>query len=318
MADVAAAATPTPGGASPEGSTTPAAPQTTAPTTGTDTTPKVEAAAPPPEPRTYKRKINGKEESLNADEIDKAAKLLGLEPSDLLRGSQLAKAAYEKFEQARALEQRFGKYKDQDPWEVVRELKGIKDDGELDRLAEQRLIAKLQREAQMAQLTPEQQRYEQERQQYEAQRTKDQAERKAFEQQRLEAQAQAVRSQMEPAIIAEMEKAGLPKTTEAVRAVVNQLQMQHKYGIPLDYAAAVRDAQDQFIAPTSAILAKMGPEALMKALGKDAIDAILRHSIAQKGGPSGQAPAPAQPGPPAQPAKRTWMTTKEWDAEFLR
>ena len=317
MADVVAAATPTTGGASPEGSTEAPQSATSPATMPTDKADGIKAPDAPAEPRTYERKVNGKSEKISADEIDKAAKLLGLEPSELMRGSQLAKAAYEKFEQARKLEQQFARYKDQDPWAVIKELRGLKDDGELDRMAEQRLIAKLQNEAQMAQLTPEQQQYERDRQVWEAQKAKDQAERKAFQEQQLAQQATEVRNRMEPAIISEMEKAGLPKTTEAVRAVVDQLQKQHKYGIPLDFTAAVRDAQEQFITPTSSILAKMGPEALIRHLGKDAVDAILRHSIAQKGGPQSQ-PVPTTPAAPAGEKPRTWLTTKEWNDQYLR
>ena len=311
MADVAAAATPTTGGASSEGSST--APQTdTAPSLGGDTTPKVEAA---PEPRTYERKINGKSEKISADEIDKAAKLLGLEPSDLMRGSQLAKAAYEKFEAARKIEQQYARYKDQDPWTIAKEIRGLKDE-DLDGLAEQRLIAKLQREAQLSQLTPEQQQYERQRIDFERQRMEFQAQQKAAQEQALASQATEMRGRMEPAIISEMEKAGLPKTPQAVRAVVDQLQTQHKYGIPLDFAAAVRDAQEQFITPTSAILSKMSPEALVKALGQDAVNAILRHSIAQKGGPQSQ-PIPTGPAP-TQAAPNRGMSPKEWDAAYLK
>ena len=138
MADVVAAATPTTGGASSEGSSAPQS-TTPAPDKAPDTPLKdgleAKEAAPAPEPRTYKRKINGKEEVLNADEVDKAAKLLGLYPADLLQGSQLKRAAYEKFEAARKIEQQFAKYKDQDPWAIAKEIKGLKDE-DLDSLAE--------------------------------------------------------------------------------------------------------------------------------------------------------------------------------------
>lgn len=324
MADAAPTATPTTGGASSEGTTsaapstttTPsqaAVPASTAPSDGAP--PTGQEAAPATEPRVYERKINGKVEKLNADEIDKAAKLLGLEPQDLLRGSQLAKAAYEKFEAARKLQDQFDGLKGKDPWSLAREIHGL-DDAALDKLAEQRLIAKLQSEARLAQLTPEQQQYERERMEYERQRSEFQAQQKAAQEQAMAAQATEVRNRMEPMIIGEMEKAGLPKTPQAVRAVVAQLEVQHRYGIPLDFAAAVRDAQSEFINPTAAVLGKMTPEQLVKVLGKEAVDGILRHSISQKPNP---AATPIQPGPtPAKEPSRTWLTTKEWNDQYLK
>ena len=319
MADAAAVATPTDGGAQP--GTQDAAPQQ-APvvqdakageTTSPGSDPKQETKAA--EPRVYERKINGKAEKIPADVVDAAAKALGLEPAELLRGTQLAKAAYEKFEEARRIQQQLEGFKGKDPWDLVKEARGMKDD-DLDALAEQRLIAKLQREAQLSQLTPAQQEYERQRVEFERQRAEFAAQQKAAQESALTAQATQIRNQMEPTILAAVEQAGLPRTPEAVRAVVAQLQTQHKYGLPLDVQAAVRDAQSQFVQPTAAMLAKMAPEQLVKMLGKDAVDAILRHSIAQKGGPtSQQVPKPAEV---PQERPRTWMTTKEWDAAYLK
>ena len=319
MADAAAVATPTDGGAQP--GTQDEAPQqapvvqdtkageTVSPGSETKQEPK------PAEPRVYERKINGKAEKIPADVVDAAAKALGLEPSDLLRGTQLAKAAYEKFEEARRIQQQMEGFKGKDPWDLVKEARGMKDE-DLDALAEQRLIAKLQREAQLSQLTPEQQAYERQRVEFERQKAEFAAQQKAAQDAALTAQATQVRNQMEPAILSAIEQAGLPKTPEAVRAVVAQLQTQHKYGLPLDVQAAVRDAQSQFVQPTAAMLAKMGPEQLVKYLGKDAVDAILRHSIAQKGGPTSQ-PVPKPPDAP-QEKPRSWLTSKEWDAKYLK
>ncbi|HET9554909.1 MAG TPA: hypothetical protein VFP50_18230 [Anaeromyxobacteraceae bacterium] len=317
MADVAAAATPTTGGASPETNST-------AQTNSSQQDPQAQGAtpgegaqqqAPVAEPRFYERKINGKAEKIPADDIDKAAKALGLDPQELLRGTQLAKASYERFEAARKLQDQFNGLKGKDPWTIAKEMQGL-DDAALDRLAEQRLIAKLQNEARLSQLTPEQQQYERQRLEFERQRAEFAEQQRAAQEQALSVQATEMRSQMEPMIISEMEKAGLPKTPAAVRAVVDQLQTQHRHGLPLDFAEAVRSAQDQFINPTAEVLGKMPPEQLVKLLGKEAVDAILRHSIAQKPTPESRPIQP--PTAPAQEKPRTWMTTKEWNDQYLK
>jgi len=278
MAETAAAATPTTdGGAQPA---EPQDPKAIAPETAkAETEPKKEEAAP--EPRFYERKINGKAEKIPADVLDKAAEVLGLDPAELLRGTQLAKAAYSKFEEARKLQAQWEAAQKEDPWGLAKSVKGMTDE-QIDEMAIQRVIAKMNREAELEKLTPEQRAYEAKRQEIEA-RAKDVERREAaIKEQVLSQQAAAVRDRLEPMIIGAIEKAGLPKTPEAVRAVVSQLELQHKYGIPLDVDAAVREAQSGFVEPSAAMLSKMGPEQLIKMLGKEAVDAILRHSVSAK------------------------------------
>jgi hypothetical protein len=292
---------------------TPAAPPAQAPA-GKETAPATEAPKTE-EQRFYDLKINGKAEKVPADVLDAAAKALGMEPSELMRGTQLHRAAYAKFEEARKVQQQLEAAQKLDPWDLAKQIRGLKDE-DLDRLAEERLIAKLQREAQIASLTPEQQAYE-------AQRVKFENEKREFERQKVEAeqkavaeQAAVIRDRLETEVIAGLEAAGMPKTPDAVRAVVTELQRQHKYGIPLDVGAAIRDAQAGFVTPTAAMLGKMPPEKLVALLGKDAYEALLRYSIAQKGADT--RPPPGQP--PAKPGEpvRKWVTTKEFDELYLK
>lgn len=297
---------------------TPAAPPSqapagkeTAPATGEPKAPEVAT----PEPRFYDRKINGKAERIPADVVDAAAKALGLEPSELLRGSQLASAAYGKFEEARRIQAQFEAARKLDPWDLAKQVRGLKDE-DLDRLAEERLIAKLQREAQVAALTPEQQDYERQRLKFEQDRRDFEKQKADAEQKAISEQAAVIRERLETDVIGALESAGMPKTPDAVRAVVTELERQHKYGIPLDVQAAVRDAQASFVTPTAAMLSKMPPEKLIALLGKDAYDAILRHSIAQKGADT-RPPVKQEPAKPGEP-KRTYLTTKEWDEAYLK
>jgi hypothetical protein len=64
------------------------------------------------------------------------------------------------------------------------------------------------------------------------------------------------------------------------------------------------------------MLGKMPPEKLVALLGKDAYEALLRYSIAQKGADTKPLPA-QQPAKPAEPARK-WMTTREWEDAYLK
>lgn len=324
MAESAAAATPTgDGGASPEGSddgsgtadVAGVAPASEKPNTGTPK-PGADAAGaekPVAEPRTYKRKINGREETIPADAIDAAAKALGLDPQDLLNGSQLKKAAYERFEAARKEAERVERLKGlKDPRAIAREMLGM-DEAAYRKHAEEFLLSELAREQQMAALTPEQQQYETQRQKFEAERAEFERQKAEAKEAQMVEQAQAAQARLEPAILGAIDKAGLPRTPAAVRAVVAELKAQVRYGLPLDVDAAVRDAQDGFVKPTAAILSKMPPEKLIELLGKDAYDGILRHSIAKKG----EAPAPVAQAQ-SKPEPDRLLTPKEWDELYMR
>jgi hypothetical protein len=319
MADAAAAATPTDtGGASSAGSGTEsqAAPVVQDSKTGETTSPGGEQKAAeqkPAEPKTYKRKINGREESIPADAIDAAAKALGIDAQDLLNGSQLKKAAYEKFEAARKEAERVEKLKaSKDPRAIARELLGM-DEAAYRKHAEDFLLAELQREQQMAALTPEQQKYESQRQEFERQRQEFERQQSEAKEAQLAAQVTEVRGKLEPMILGAIEKAGLPRTPAAVRAVVDELQAQQRYGLPLDVDAAVRDSQRGLVEPVAQMLGKMPPERLVQLLGKEAYDGLLRYSISQKGEP--QRPQTQQPAA-AKEKGRSWMTEQEWREKY--
>lgn len=310
MAETAAVATPTPeGGAQPKvEDPKPQVQEAIDPTSGkpAEAKPKEEA---PPAPRFYTRKVNGKEEQIPAEAIDAAAKALGLEPTEILSASQLKRAAYQKFEEAEKARKEVESLRGiKDPWKLAQQMAGL-DDAALDKLAEERLIAKLQREA----MAPEQRQLLEERERLAKERAEVEAAKKAHAEAQMTAQANAVRERMEPMIIDAIEKAGLPKTPDAVRAVVNELQKQHRFNLPLDVDAAVRDARGGFVQPTVAMLSKMPVEKLVELLGQEAVNGILRHSIAQKAGPQ-TVPAKPVENPAQGKPERYFMTPRELDA----
>ncbi|MBN1442841.1 MAG: hypothetical protein JXA90_09030 [Planctomycetes bacterium] len=57
----------------------------------------------PPEKRTYKHKVLGEERELDADEIDRVAASIGVDPRELLGAASLKRAAYERMQEAARL-----------------------------------------------------------------------------------------------------------------------------------------------------------------------------------------------------------------------
>lgn len=268
------------------------------------------AESPKAEPKFYERKVNGKVEKIPAEAVDAAAEALGLTPAEILSTSQLKRAAYERFEAAEKTRKEVEALKAiKDPWKLAQAMAGL-DDAALDDAAEKRLIAKLQRDT----LDPAQRQLLEEREKLAKERAEIEAQRKAQDDHLLAQQAQVIRDQLEPLVIEAIEHADLPKTPDAVRAVVAELERQHKYGLPLDPAQAAAEARDKFFRPSLAILKKMPAEAIVRELGKEKYDELLRYSL-QKG--------EKPPVPPAEPDKtkpktpeRAWMSEKEWKQRF--
>jgi hypothetical protein len=309
MADTPATATPTPQGAvQPEQDPKPQAAGEVIDATGAKPA-EAKPTEPPPPPRTYKRKVNGQDEEIPAEAIDAAAKALGLNPNELLSVSQLKRAAYERFREAEKVQKQYEKFKDMDPWQLARELKGL-DDGALDKAAEDRLIAKLQRDA----MPPEQRALAEQQEKLAKERAEFEKERAAQQEQVVSQQSQAIRAQLEPKVIAAVEAAGLPKTPDAVRAVVGELERQVKYGLPMDVEAAANEVRDQFFRPSLGMLKNMSPAQIVAEIGKEKFDELLRFSIEQQKGapPPPQAPVETKPKAP----EKNWMSPQEWRAKY--
>lgn len=299
----------------PPGETPPEAPKTEAKPESVETAAKPAEAKPEekpaakPEPKFYERKVNGKVEKIPAEAIDAAAAALGMSPSEMLSTSQLKRAAYERFEAAEKARKEVEALKGiKDPWALAQKMAGL-DDAALDAAAEERLIKKLQREA----MDPAQRALAEERDKLAKERAAIEEQKKAQAETVLSQQAQAVRAKLEPAIIEAVEKAGLPRTPDAVRAVVNELERQHKYGLPLDPAQAAIEAREQFFRPSLGILRSMPAEALIRELGKEKYEELLRYSIAKK--PETTKTKPAEPAKPAAP-ERAYITEKEFKAKY--
>lgn len=312
MADTPAVATPTPdGGAQPEGGTqTPQTPaiDPTAQVTPPAEKPPEKPPEPKPEPRFYERKINGKADKIPAEAIDAAAAALGVDPKELLSAAQLRAAGYERLEEARKIQKQMEALKERDPWDLAKELRGM-DDAALDQLAEQRLIAKLQREA----MDPAQRQVLEAQEKVAKERAALEAQQKEFAERQVAAQAQVYQERLETLMIDGVEKAGLPRTPAVMRAVAGELEKQHRFGLPLDIDDAIRSVQAGTVKPVVATLRGLPVDKLIAELGEDAYRAILAHSIAQKAGPT-TPPTPPAAAPAAKPGK-SWVSWNDFDKD---
>jgi hypothetical protein len=308
MADAAPATPTTEGGAPPEQPKVEPKPEAVeTPAKSVEGKPAEEPKKP--EPRFYERKVNGRIEKIPAEAVDAAAQALGLSPNEILSASQLKRAAYERFEQAEKTRKEVEALRGiKDPWKLAQTMAGL-DDAALDAAAEQRLIAKLQREA----MDPAQRQLLEEREKIAKERAALEAERAKQSEQVLTQQAAAIRERLEPLVIDAIEKAGLPKTPDAVRAVVNELERQHRFGLPLDPTQAASDAREQFFRPSVSMLKNLPAEAIVRELGKEKYAELLRYSLTQKGEKPAEKPAET-PKPAAK--ERAWMSEKEWRQRF--
>lgn len=111
-------------------------------------------AAKPAAPRTYKVKVYGKDQEIPAEDVEKAAKALGVEVEALLGGTRMFKAANERFQKAAQIEKQARSALEAlktRPRDALREMLGEEDFAKL-------AIEAVSEMMQAEQLTPEQRR----------------------------------------------------------------------------------------------------------------------------------------------------------------
>lgn len=136
-----------------------------------------------------------------------------------------------------------------------------------------------QQQQQLQALTPEQ-RQILERDQLIAQLRAEAEENKTRQQsQEAEAFKQAVWNESQPRIVAAMEAAGLPRTTEAIRmyAIVGQEWLDKGYDAPESVIA--QETAARLRANSQAFSRSMSPEQLEAMLGDEAINALLKRRL---------------------------------------
>ena len=102
-----------------------------------------------------------------------------------------------------------------------------------------------------------------------------------------------------------MEAAGVPRTVEAARLIHSKMGAMLRAGVAPDVHQAAKMAAQELRERNFAILRSMPAAQIVEAIGKEAYDNLLRHSIAK---PSAPAPTP-QPTPKQN--GRSYMTEAE-------
>ena len=274
-----------------------AAPETTPPTA--DTTP------PPAAPRKLKAKVYGEERELTADYVEGMAKELGIPPEFVLRNLQTSAAAQKRMQEAAEAEKRANEWRQKlkaDPWEVLK-AEGLDPD--------QQAIARVQRLMEQEAMTPEQ------RAVAEAQRKAAEVEQKlkAIEEERQQAATQAetqkVIENLNQAIPAAAEAAGLPRSPAVGRMMVEFMLSQARAGADVNPEDAAQYAKETVHAWSGEVFKSMNDEQLVSFLGPEVVKKILAHSVAKVRGQQAAPPPPQAAATPA-PKKQGYLSPDEW------
>lgn len=173
--------------------------------------PKAEGKPPPP--RTYKVKVNGRDQEIPADKVEEAAQALGVDVEALLGGTRMFRAANERFQKAAEIEKQHRALTERlkaDPRSAMREVLGEENFAKLAIEAVQELM-------QAEQLTPEQRRIkelEAAQAKVEAERQQVQQAKKAEAAQRLEAE---VAQKLDAEITSALSSGKLPKDPYVIK-----------------------------------------------------------------------------------------------------
>lgn len=252
------------------------------------------------ERRKYKGRVDGQDREYELSDDEVAVRLQKGEASEkrMQEAAEIRKAAQMLVEDLR-----------KDPWSVLQDPTfGIN----LEEIAEQRLAEKYRAES-----LPEDQRkaYELEKQvkAYQDQESRRKETEKLQHQKQMEAD---VYKREEARFMAAADKHGLPKDLDTLAAMAEVALMNHEYGIELNedqLAMEVLAKQDKPLAG----LKKLKGGDLLKKLGDDVVNEVLRAKVAEF---KGKQINPQPPAPPAQeggdekpnPFERKTLSMREW------
>lgn len=259
--------------------------------------------------RKFKGKVNGREVEWSEAEV--------------VRRAQLAEAADEKFRKAADIQKNHEAFMEQlarDPFAAL-EQAGLQVD--LDTLAEQRLVAKLQKEM----MSPEQRELEELRQ-YRAQQEES---RRAAEQEHTTRQQQAAFAEMQQraqqqfdvSITQALQSSNLPKDSSTVRDVAGIMLDALSKGYEIDAQTAVDMVRERYSANLQSLVGSLQGEHLVKFLGDDIIKRMRAHDLASLKAKMQQSQPAAATTPPAQPARQPAegdrkLSPSEWIEEMRR
>jgi hypothetical protein len=303
--------------ASPAPSSTPStpAPASATPTPG-DGQP---AAAPPaPAPKVYRRKINGRDVEVPATiSIEEAAKLYGMTADDYLRGPDLMRAAYAKFEEAsktrKEAEAREAAWKKryEDP-----RITALRQQDPSMTEEDAWALVKTQELYERSQQTPEQRAFADERRRREELEAKLKGQEESQKKAQAEAETKAYAGQFEKQIISALNETKLPRNPLVGRMIIEKMQTMAKAGAIPDAKAAAASVAASLRVDTQSMLTAMEPAALTAFLGPQVVQAILQHEVAKARGNGAQPPKPPPVPEPTKPEAPRFLSVDEWRAQY--
>lgn len=277
------------------------------------------AAPKPPEPRRYKVKANGEDREIDAAHVDALAEALGLDPQEILKGSAMARSAYQRWQEAAKLRkeaeefQAAQKKRYGDP--RIAAIKA-KDPGLTDEDAWS--LLRVQEMYERSQMNPDQRALMEERQKREALERQAKEREESTKKAQTEAETRAEAQKLDRSLTEAMQKHALPKNPAWARAVLDHLAAAARAGEVPDVEAAALYVKRQAQADDRARLSALDDAGVEAWLGRDLVSRVLKHSVEKaRAGNLQPTPAPAPPPvAPKEPAERPMLTEDEWRAKY--
>jgi hypothetical protein len=206
---------------------------------GEDGEPKPKAKPEPkPAARTYKAKANGKEIDVPAEHVDALAAALGVDPSDLVRGSQMLRSGQEKLRAAAEAERKAKAIEEsakRDPFAALRQA-GLSD-ADVQKAAVQ-YVARLYEEEQLKKENPVEFEKRQLQAQLDAVKAKEAETEKAREAEEEKVYAEQVSARLDTEIKGLLEKGRIPAHPYAIKRIAaHMLDLSAKGVDPEDISA---------------------------------------------------------------------------------
>lgn len=194
--------------------------------------------APKPEPRTYKAKVNGKELDVPAEHVEALAQVLGVDPSEIVRGSQMLRAGQERLRAAAEAERKAKAIEEQakkDPFAALQQA-GLTPE-QVQQAAVQ-YVARLYEEERLKAENPTEFEKRQLQAQLEAVKAKEAEAAKAREAEEEKAYSAQVATRLDSEIKGLLEKGKIPAHPYAIKRIAaHMLDLSAKGVDPEDIAA---------------------------------------------------------------------------------
>jgi hypothetical protein len=290
----------------------------TTPTPGTAAAPTQPVPPTPPEPKRYRYKSGDVEADIEADLVDNLAKKMGLSPEEILKGAQMSRSSYQRWQEAKKLRDEAEKsqaewkkrYEDPRITAVKAKDASLSDDEAWALVKTQELYERSQMNPDQRALMDERQRREQLEKQA---KDREESEKKA----RLAGETKVEAAKLDRGLTEALQKHQLPKNPAWARAVLDHLAAAARAGEVPDVEGAVLYVKRRVQADDRSRFTAMPDEQLETWLGQDVINRILKRSVEKaRGGVQPTVPTPPPAPQTKVPEERVFLSEAEWHAKY--